>query len=223
MITRECDVENIADFARYYAASFVGWHDRNQQNVIPANIGRLDGASIQVRFLNKENAPFSISEVKYFKFQELKEHIDFGRPRLGIVEDGPTIAFLSQTSPREPRKGLRIRDAHYIGFNGWETRNLLARHNPYNERLEWIWAAFNPQFTPFKEALAKLNSGERIGVALSQDIGLYTKPQILYPLIAFKRWTVGYIRSEVLAILHPSFADYEQEIRNITGTEVRIL
>lgn len=222
MITRECDVENIADFARYYAASFVGWHGRDKGIITPTAVGRLDGASIQLRFFSKDGDNFIPTDYEYFKFSELKEHIDFGRPKLGIIEDGPTVVFLSQTTPREPRKGLRIREARQIEFNGWETRSVLLRQNPYNERMDWVWHSFNPSFISFRDALAKLGSGEKIGVALSQDIGLYTVPQTLYPLVAFKRWTVGYVRSEVLIILHPNYADYEQEIRRITGAEVKV-
>lgn len=222
MITRECDVETIADFARYYAGSFVGWHGRDPKGLIlPALVGRMDGDKIQLRLYNKGERGIGAGDWELHNLDSLKANIDFGRPRIGILEDGPTIVFMSQTSSREPRKGFRVREAKMYEFNGWESRGLWFKQNPYNERLDWIWDSFNPRHTGFKESLDKLYKGERIGVALTTDMGLYTLPKVLYPLVAFKRWTIGYVRSEVLIVLHPSFSDYEQEIRRITGVEVK--
>jgi len=222
MITRECDVENIADFARYYAGSFVGWHGREPGRVIPALVGRLDGNKIQTKFFTLADGTFTPSNWELHTLEELKENIDFGRPRLGVMEDGPTIVFMSQTTPREPRKGLRIREARIHEFNGWETRNLLVKQNPYNERMDLVWAAFNPEPAPFTSSLKRLYTGERIGVSLTQDVGLFTLPKVQYPLVAFKRWTIGHVRTESSIILQPQYADYRQELQKVTGVEVKI-
>lgn len=223
MITRECDVETVADFARYYASSFVGWHGREPDKIVPALIGRLDGTRIQVKFYTlQKDGTFAPSNWELHSFDSIKEYIDFGRPRLGILEDGPTIVFLSQTTPREPRKGLRIREARTYEFNGWETRNILVKQNPYNERMDWIWKAFNPEHALFKPSFQKLNSGERIGVAVTQDVGMFTLPKIPYPLVAFKRWTVGHARTEELIVLQPQYGDYQQQLQKVTGVEVKV-
>lgn len=223
MITRQCDVETVQDFARYYASSYVGWHGRLKEAVSPAYISNLSGDRVLMRFLSKDDSRINMSEAEEVTFKDIKEHVDFGRPTLGLTKDGPTIIFLSQSTPREGRKGLRVRESKIHEFNSFEIQSYYLRPATYSDRLDWVWSGFNPIYTPFQEALKQLESGSTLGVPLTKDLGLYTLPKSPYPLVSYKRWTVGYVRSSALIYLYSFYADYEQYIRNRTEVEVQIV
>lgn len=150
--------------------------------------------------------------------------LDFGVPDVGMTADGPTVVYCSYNSPRQPRKGFRPREMSVTDFNGWAIRNKYAlTHASPTGGYPWIWFTFNPEYPTLARAQDLLESGEKIGVALSRTIGVYSSPRHRYSLLAYKRWTVGYILDPSSIFIMPQYEDYAIEISRLTGAKVSIL
>jgi hypothetical protein len=225
MITRLCDVENEVDFNRYYQASWVGWHGK-QDSPVPVLIGGHIGVNpagvriLGLRFLGPEGV---LGDYESFTYEEVKAHIDFGRPRVGMVKDGPTLVFLSTNTPREPHKGLRPRTLRVHEFNRFELRNWHPVRSRYDERLDWVKSIFNPKFPTIPDALKQLEEGKEVGIPINLTMGLYTIPGSAHPLFAYKRWTVGYVLNAQQVCIYDNYLDYAEEIRRQTGLEVQLI
>lgn len=221
-IQRSCDVENIGDFGRYYQQSWVGWHSTDSATIQPCFVvGLLDGANAALRFLNRgENNTFTLQDRFPATWSNIRDHIDFGVPDIGIMPDGPTILFCSYTSPRQARKGFRSRETRLADFNSWDIRKKYSR--PPGDRYDWTWFAFNPEYKTLEQAEDILAKGEKVGVPLSRTLGVYTSPKYKNSLLAYKRWTIGHVVNPFLVQLRQQYSDYEEDIARQTGAEVVI-
>jgi hypothetical protein len=221
-VQRSCDVETLADFSRYYTQSWVGWHPTDSTYISPCYVGGLvDGEHVQLRPLSKEEDKYLLGEGWLVTWTELKEHLDFGIPDIGMMQDGPTILFCSYTTPRAARKGLRIREVRVADFNNWAIRKKHSlRHN--NDRYDWIWSSFNPEYSTLEQAEDKINRGEIVGCPLSRTLGVYSLAKYRHSLLAYKRWTVGHIVTPYLIHIKKEYADYEEDIARQTGAEVLV-
>lgn len=221
-LTRDCDVENMADFGRYYQASWVAWHPTDSASLQPCWVGPLmDGQNIQLRPLVKQgDGQFLLESGFGVNLESLKNRIDFGAPDIGMVPDGPTILFCSYMTPRVAKKGYRSRDTKTVDFNGWEIRKKYAIGSRSPERHDWVWFSFNPEYQTLEQAEDRLGKGEVVGVPLSRTLGVYTLPKAKYSLLAYKRWTIGHVVSPDLIQIKREYGDYEEDIARQTGAEV---
>lgn len=179
MKTQACDVETIMDFHRYYRSAWLPMDDKYTINITTTDDAR-------VYYSTKEKNENTMD------WTDFKKRTSFGVPQLGMREYGPTVAFFYI---RPIRHSLRGFQPHYTvphNFNSWELRNfIMPRLSSYDVSKE----IFFPTFRKTEEALAVLDSGERIGCACSPDVGVYTSYQSAAPLIAFKRYCVGYFEN----------------------------
>ena len=219
-IQRSCDVENLADFNRYYAASWVGWHPTDSAYISPCYVGpMLDGEHIQLRPLAKEGDKYLVGTGWPVTWTDLKERIDFGLPDIGMLQDGPTILFCSYTTPRAAKKGFRARDIRVAEFNNWSIRKKhTLKHS--NDRYDWTWQSFNPEYYSLGQAEDRLTKGETVGAPLSRTLGVYSQAEFKHSLLAYKRWTVGHVVTPYLIHLKREYEDYEEDIAHQTGAEV---
>lgn len=225
MPQRSCDVESLQDFSRYYNGGWVGFYNKDG-TVGPASVGR-DGANhVNLRVLGVvgENRYQAIADHD-LSFKELKESIDFGRPEIGMMEDGPTIVYLSYHTPRQAHKGFRTRELAVDEFNNNDLRDMHIPERPARggERHDWVWKAFNPSYTPFAAAFDQLQQGKRVGVPVSTRIGLYLYPDSVCPVVAYKRWTVGYAPDPKSLRIYRKFMDYSEDLTAQTGAEVQLI
>lgn len=218
---RSCDVENIADFSRYYGNSWVGWHDEKLNFVKPCFVGgALDQNTVQLRPLAKrEHGQFLVEGGIATNWETLKEHIDFGVPDIGMIPDGPTILYTSYTTPRVAKKGFRSRDTMIADFNTWDIRKKFATLHG-TDKYDTVWFAFNPEYVSLEQAEDKLSKGELVGVPISRTLGVYSSYKFKFSLLAYKRWTVGHVISPFLVQLKKEYGDYEEDIARQTGAEV---
>jgi hypothetical protein len=152
-------------------------------------------------------------------WDDIKEHVDFGVPDIGMMPDGPTVLFCSYATPRIARKGYRARDTRTADFNNWDIRKkYLARNS--GDRYDWTWFAFNPEYVTLEQAEDKITKGEVVGVPLSRTLGVYSLPKSKHSLLAYKRWTIGHVLSPFLVQIHKEYRDYEEDIARQTGAEV---
>jgi len=220
-IQRQCDVENLSDFARYYQSSWVGWHSDKEDKIVPCFVGSmLDHERIQLRALSKlETGQFHIDTGFSATWEGLKTQLDFGVPDLGMVQDGPTVWFCSYSTPRVPKKGYRSRDTQNTDFNSWDIRRKYVSRNG-GDRYDWTWFVFNPEHYTLEQAEDKLNKGEVVGVPISRTLAVYSAPKFKNSLLAYKRWTVGHVVNPFLIHLKREYSDYEEDIARQTGAEV---
>jgi hypothetical protein len=220
-LQRFCDVENLADFGRYYASSWVGWHGEDENHIKPCFVGHpLDGAHIQLRPLARgENNQLVVTPGFVASWADIKARMDFGVPDVGMMPDGPTVLFLSHSTPRAAKKGYRSRDAQITDFNSWDIRRKYNPRNPA-DNYSWTWFAFNPEYKTLLEAEDVLAKGEAVGIPLSRTLAVYSTPKFKNSLLAYKRWTVGHVISPYLIQIKREYADYEEDIARQTGAEV---
>jgi len=141
-----------------------------------------------------------------------------------MIQDGETLSFLGWSTPRNPRKGFRLNEITTTEFNTYETGGKKAKKGAYDTyKYPWVWQCFNPSYTPFRDALIQLQEGDKVGVPISRVVGLYTLPNSVHPLVAYKRWTIGYVVTEAHVRIFRAYTDYEGEIHKQTGAEVTLI
>ena len=104
-------------------------------------------------------------------------------------------------------------------FNGWSIRSVAPQLNPGDRTV--LQRLFYPEYYQAQEALEALNRGDRVGCALSRNLGIYTTPQQRCPSIAYRRNTVGYLENGV-AVIPRMYSDAIPAIRDKIGVEVVI-
>lgn len=220
-ILRTCDVENMADFSRYYSGSWIGYHPSDAANIQPCYVARmLDADTAQLRpLVRNPNNQFIIEAGFPANWSFIKERIDFGTPDIGMMPDGPTILFCSYTTPRVAKKGYRSRDTRTNEFNTWDIRRKYVSPAA-GDRYDWTWFAFNPEYLTLEQAEIRLANGESVGVPISRTLGVYTSPKFKNSLLAYKRWTVGHVITPNLIQIKREYEDYEEDIARQTGAEV---
>jgi hypothetical protein len=224
MKKRQCDVENISDFTRYYNNSWVGWRENNG-NVTPILIGSQPASEyVSIKRLTRQGDIFQNGPWLPVKMDAIKDFVDFGRPPIGMMQNNGTIVFMSYSTPRQPHKGLRTRE---VGINHFNSKDIAKKVNvpiPRTEtRLDWVWYAFNPEYTSIEEGFKLLENGEKVGVPISRILGMYSVPHRIHPYLAYKRWTVGYVVSPTDIRLHNAYEEYKDYIQNKTGVEVTLI
>lgn len=222
-IQRACDVENLQDFARYYNGSWVGWHPSDAAHIMPCSVaGQVDGMHVQLRPLAKRaNDPQFLLDTPFSAtWKDLQEHIDFGAPDIGMMQDGPTVLFCSYTTPRTPKKGFRGRDTRTTEFNHWDIRRKYVSSNHVKDRYDWTWFVFNPEYKSLEDAEDRMSKGDIVGTPLSRTLAVYSVPKFKHSILAYKRWAIGHVVSPYLVSLKREYADYEEDIARQTGAEV---
>jgi len=219
-IQRSCDVENLQDFTRYYLGSWVGWHGSDSTFIQPAYIGHaITADTAHVKFMSKNaDGRFLVGGNTLVSWSEINKHIDFGVPDIGMIADGPTVRFCSYSTPRAAKKGFRPRDVKSLSFNNWEIRKKYVE-GP-QDRWDWVWFAFNPEYQGLERAENTLLNGEAVGLGLSKTLAIYSHPKFKNSLLAYKRWTIGHVVSPYLLNIKREYADYEEDIARQTGAEV---
>lgn len=222
-VQRTCDVENLYDFTRYYQGSWVGWHPTDAAHIQPTYVNGVGDRDVVVfRFLSKNpEGNFLVNPGFPVNWKEIQEHIDFGVPDIGMFQDGPSILYYSYNTPRAAKKGFRPRDTQMADFNSWAIRKKYALRGD-RDKYDWVWHAFNPEYSTLEKAENILAKGEVVGVPISRTLGVYTLPKFRYSLLAYKRWTVGHVINPYLISIKPQFGDYEEEIARQTGAKVSV-
>lgn len=227
MPSRDCDVENLEDFSRYYSNGWVGWNNSDSPTISPALVGPQGRRNtINIRFLSKTNTGLEIGPYQEFDFNKLKAHIDFGRPDIGMMPDGPTIVYLSYATPRQAHKGYRTREVYVEESNSFDLKKYYAPNRPHRnggERYDWIWSAFNPEYKTFKRVLSDLQEGVNVGGTFGRNLAAYTLSDAQNPLLMYKRWTVGHIVSSELIRINRKYLGYIEDIRDKTKVEVQVI
>lgn len=210
---RPRDVENIADFLKYYTNSWVGWRQEDG-TISPCVVGSSGStATASLKSMTKKDNSFNIGSWNTYTLKDLDDNVDFGTPIMGMTPDGPTTVFLSNSTPRVGQKGLRIQNSQVTQFN---ESNLKGYRTPRNrDKYDWIYFSFNPIYKEPDLAYAELTDGTNVGVALSQRVALYTDPAFKYPIVAYKRWIVGYMPTRKDLVINTKYNEYVEEIRKV--------
>lgn len=210
---RECDMETVEDFLRYYTRGYIGIPSANGE-VLPFTPGVQDGRSVIGNTVTKVGEKIGL-EQKSFEWKFLKEIAEFGRPLIGAIESGPTLIYGSYGTERNTARGLRLSKARFADFNSWHLRNVPSCKVflTYSEtRLDLIWNAFNKKYFSASAAFGELERGARAGCPLSINYGAFTLPDSQYPLLSYKKWTLGYLDSPFSVRLNRQFSDYAYDI-----------
>ncbi|MDE2097322.1 MAG: hypothetical protein KGL39_08775 [Patescibacteria group bacterium] len=206
---RPCDVENIADFSRYYRYAWLGWH-RHPKGPSPVCIQQVGTDVVVVQDVD--------GIASAIEWGDAQRYFSFGTPELGLVNGDYTTLYLYQGAPRQPHRGYRPNGVHQTVFNGWSTRKIIKAPAPSDKEI--IRNLFFPVYYELKEAFDVLNSGDRVGCALSRTLGLYTNADSKYPSISYRRNTVGYLENDRKAVVYKMYTDAIPTIQKKLGVEV---
>jgi hypothetical protein len=209
---RPCDVESFADFGRYYRYAWLAWH-AHPQGPQPVNVQQIGAHTMVVSDV--------LGQAHAIHWRQAMDTLSFGTPDLGMVNGDHTIIYLHQTSPRQPHRGYRPNAVTQSVFNAWALRK--TGKIPTGQDREVLKNLFFPRFYELKEAIEQLNSGARVGCALSPKVALYTNSADKYPSIAYRRNTIGFLESDRKAVIPRVYADAIPVIQKTLGTEVQIL
>lgn len=221
MITRPCDVETSADFGRYYHGGWIAYHGDN--DVYPFQVGRVQRDLVSGYIMDKKSGTCELHEHQA-DWNELRIQCDFGKPDVGMVNNGDTVIYGAYRGVREASRGFRPDRVSFYDFNYWPLRKQL-RDLPAprsSGRRDIVWQAFFPQYAKLNEALRRLEDGSSAGEPISRCYGVYTLPDSVYPLLAYKRWTIGYFYSPSHVYVSPLYKDYAADIQKQLGIEVSV-
>lgn len=227
---RECDIESIGDFSRYYLEGWVGINTASGV-VVPVlyrgghdpmifnKITRLEKAGKILYAADK-------ADEYQMNWEQAKETLQFSRPDVGMIKDNiGQLLFSAVEAARNTKRGLRLNALVFTDFNRWHLRSKLGMPGmdpPWSLRYDLVWGYFNPAFASPPDAWRRLQAGQSAGEALSRNFGLYTVPSRTVPLLAYKQWTIGYMPSPSQINLGWFFRDYEVDLRKLFAVEVRI-
>lgn len=223
MIKRECDVETPRDFLRYYLHGFLGFPRPDLGVIFPFTPVNADDRVVLGRILQKDGEKYSYAEAAH-QWPLFRELVHFGRPNVGMVHDGPSVVYLSYRSERNSARGLRLDRAVFHDFNNWYLRKQPGRVPPNtNSRHDLVWESFNPNYSSVSAAWQRLNDGKTTGVPLSLHYGAYTVPDGRFPLLAYKRWTIGHLTGPETVSIHRKFHEYQPDIQRRLKVGVTLL
>lgn len=181
-----CDVETPDDFQLYYRGSIVGIP--NGQTLIPyVSAGIRDEGIFSFIPIAGRTDP-----VLNMAFRDLRNMVSFSYPSLGMVNVGPTAYYTSMTAIRAAEKGFRAPRVTVISFNTWFLRNLIKPIDSSSSEL--IYALYNKEYYEPREAIQLLESGDRVGCALSPLVSLFIEPKATVIQVAYTRNMAGYLR-----------------------------
>ena len=185
------DCEDMRDFVQYYRGRYFGYAEPGDAVIRPAVYNQIAGGDLTIYLwdpateLVRTELQSQISLIKWGKF---------GHPILGNVNYGPTYTYLSATPLRESSKGLRVDSLKFnwpnhgrIGDGSPDIIDLYSVKTPafgsiYNgtaghrsvEQFKLMVEVYNRKYFTIPEAIKQLESGARIGCAVSHKLGLYT-------------------------------------------------
>jgi len=224
MPRRNCDIETAEDFRRYYdgwVGVVVG------DTTVPLKYHGNDGGNLCFYHLVRptKDDKFTTEDGKYkFTWKEAQDNISFGCPPVGMVQNFEEVLYGSALAERHSSRGLRLDRVRFHDFNRWPLRAKLGPDlGIHQNRYDIVWQVFNPEYLSLHLALAKLTRGETVGEALSRHLALYTLPDKLHPILAYKRWTIGYLPSAYDIVLGEQFRDYQEDLQAKFNIPVRII
>lgn len=229
MATRPCDVENTADFHRYYSNSWLGLALPDTDYITPTLMAASQDDRVQVRSLvpNPDKAttgimPYVLNGYSEHRWKAFQNMAQFGKPDIGMSPSTGSVVFLAYSTPRNAHKGLRPNELRTYDFNSWNIRKKFPNGMPRTDQYGLVWNAFNPTYATIPEAIAQLDSGKTAGVALSRVFAVYSIPDCPFPLLAYKRWTIGYFQAADSVRVYSAYTDYSSMVSNSLRIEVRV-
>lgn len=219
---RTCDVESTADFHRYYTSGWLGMDLPGAASVTPVLIAAAQADVVAVKQLSKSAEGFQLSKYSNYSWDDFKKMAQFGRPDIGMIRVGPSVCFTSFSTPRNAHKGFRPGEVRQYDFNSWQIRDKVPLGRG-RDNYDTVWQAFNPNYPSIHDAWRQLEAGEAAGLPLNRTFALYTLPDCPYPLLAYKRWTIGHMPYPHLVRLNRSFEEYRADIARKLNIEVQLV
>jgi hypothetical protein len=232
---RPIDVETSADFVRYYSGGWIGWvQDSHQEHaalppsdayIVPLLYSTAKGGGLYFQHITKDaEGLYALNDGTFVvTWEELLQRATFGCPPIGMVRNGEEVLYGSSLAERQWRRGLHLDRVSFHGFNRWHLRERLGANLEIGRNsLNIVWEIFNPEYRSFPKAFSKLQRGEVVGTALSRCWGMYTVPNSPVPLIAYKKWSLGFVPSPIEVVLGEQFIDYREELEQRFGVRIRI-
>lgn len=225
MPKRPCDVFSGADFARYYDGGWIGLTEEGSDIVVPARVRAANGNEVLFVVLTKTPQAVRMSDERItLSWADLQTRATFGCPAIGMLYDDTQLFYGAALAERHSNRGLRLERVHWHEFNRWHLRSAIGPAGPpiSNSRFDLVWQVFNPVTFTASEAYRKLLDGESSGLPLSQHLGMYTTGDKAFPILAYKRWSIGYFETEGLLVLGEKYREFQEELRHFLKLEVRI-
>lgn len=212
---RPCDVESLEDFNRYYQHCYLGLPEENR--ITPCKYRGIDSGgreNIVLHAIVKEGKLYKDDALRIVPWEWAKLNLSFGRPLLGNINIPLNYVFLSIRGERSPTKGYSSRSGNISSLvhNEWYTKEKcsFSISSPQS-----VYEVFNPTYTAPHSAWLQLSAGMRAGCALSRNIGMYTTPDSLFPLVSYKMNTVGYAEMDGVVTLYKEFNAYKKAFESL--------
>jgi hypothetical protein len=123
-------------------------------------------------------------------WEQFKKSGGFGIPSLGLRNAGPTMLYYTSMPARQSNRGYLPDYIRVHEFDAWETRAIAK---PRTSSWEVAKEIFYPTFFTLKEAVKLLDDGQRIGCAITPNVGVYSSGHTDKAQITYKRKRIGFI------------------------------
>jgi len=139
--------------------------------------------------------------------------VECWNPRLGVINLGPTAAFVTQTAPRQWRWGMHS-DLLKLDYVAKEV-SAIAKVEDFlrTQRHYIIKELFSPAYFPLDKAYARVINGSAVVRAVDSKYWVGVAPFSELPVLGYKQWYVGTMPDANTVSLSPRVAHLAPEIR----------
>lgn len=205
-------VDNPEDFSRYFSGSYIA--RRENGLLVPfyvrAQFPVDNGRDAQVELYEWIGGRKLNSLVR---FSTILEQYKITCPRLGTISTSDSVVYITLVPSRQYKKGLAEERVKIHRF--METPKLPMFH-------DLVTYIFNPVYFPPEVLLKKLEDGERIGGALSPNLGIFVSNNARYPMLVYKNNVVGEIKEDEVKLLNAYSPHKDYITKKMAGFKIKV-
>lgn len=136
---------------------------------------------------------------------------------------GDSVFYLSMTPKRQNKKAMTSERISLSVPNPKETvdafkhstgRNISSIEQVYLRDFptDVLWASFHPEYESLENAVIRLKTGNKLGLALSEDLSLVTRSNVRFPVLFYKERAIGIIKERTVKLFE-EFQEYAEAIK----------
>lgn len=136
---------------------------------------------------------------------------------------GDSVFYLGMSPKRQNKKAMTSERYTISVPNPKETqdaylhrtgKSLRSLETYYMEQFPTDVAvcSFNPEYESLENAVIRLKTGNKLGLALSEDLALVTKSNVKFPVLFYKERAIGIVKESTVRLFE-EFEEYAEAIK----------